>query len=51
MDTEILIALVMSIGSLLTSILTHIKHSSCLYHCIDIDTYSPEEEHKNISNV
>ena len=51
MDPLTLTALIMAIGSLITSCLTHIKHSSCLNHCIDIDTYSPEEEHKNINKI
>jgi len=43
MDPVVLTSLIISIGSLLTSIITHVKHSSCLYHCIDFDTYNPNE--------
>lgn len=39
MDAVLITTLILSIGSCLVSIATHIKHSKCF--CIDIETRTP----------
>lgn len=50
MDPLIIVAIVSSVGALCVSVLTHVRHSTCL-GCIDISTRTPTDEKTHLLPV